>query len=362
MNRPMEELLRETVHDLAGEARTATDLATGARVRGRRLRRRRQAGYVVAVVLLAALTTVPYAVLRDTALPPLPPSTGISSAPVPQTSRWSAKEPFGLPGGTVITGVGGVSTETGTGQSLVLERNAKQYKALPASTTASWPSPNGRWVAVQDDQRAGQIGVRRVSTGNIQWLPGEKLSGPAWSPDGDRLLLTTEEGGFAVVTAATAAVKTHSVDQSKFACTDSCQYSWLPQGDQVAIALTAGHVSEAERDRVEGLAIFAAATGAPVRTVPVPGAPVGQDAWSPDGRLVLIEPERLDSSDLRIAEVETGRVLGTFRAWSGQFLRDGSILGLDDGAVTRYDASGRALQKVILPTFLARREFTVGPA
>src|SRR3954465_9942939 len=101
----VEDAVRATVADLAAEAPDATDLASQARMRGNRIRRRRRTMVGVAVVALAGATLVPSVVLgRNAARPPAPaasPSaapekTELPPAPVVRKDWW--KSPVRLPG------------------------------------------------------------------------------------------------------------------------------------------------------------------------------------------------------------------------------------------------------------------------
>src|SRR5689334_5802871 len=112
--RRLEDDLRIVVEDLAASAPSLNDMAMVARIRGRRIRRRRQTVLGAAVLVLTGAVVTPYAVLTgpDPAPRPQPvasaphsaePSTA-TTAPAIRQDWWKA--PVELPGGIVVTSVG----------------------------------------------------------------------------------------------------------------------------------------------------------------------------------------------------------------------------------------------------------------
>jgi hypothetical protein len=144
-------------------------------------------------------------------------------------------------------------------------------------------------------------------------------------------------------------------------CPDRCTFSWLPGDLEVAIGRRdpAAVRSPGRPDTVKDVAIYAVATGRLVRVVPVPGEPVRQDAWSSDGRLVLVY-DRLLGEPFRVVEVRSGRTVGRIAGQEVHFLRDDRILSLTNETAELYDSAGRLVQKRALPDDLRDRKLSIG--
>jgi hypothetical protein len=373
MTASMDDLLRATVHDLAGEARLGADLAAGAISRGRRLRRRRRVGLATAAVLLAGVTAAPYAVLRgsDGIAPPPSPAASVTPSPaVSAVTRAAPADWYGkalrLPGGWTVTSIAREYTETTAraddpdADSVVLDRATGRYRTIGDGRYSSvWPSPRGDYVAVSDgDRRHGEIGLVNLRTGKVRWIGAGWILDPQWSPDGRRLLLTGTSS-FTVLDAATGAKRRHARADA-YECTDVCLYTWLPTGTEVALPLTdpAAPRSEAAPHARSGVQVFSAASGRPVRTLPLKATPV---AWSPDGTRALVLPETSGPSPLRVAHVATGELLGTIPFDSGAFTADGHILGWDSARATLHTATGAAVETLTFPAAFTHRAVTVAP-
>jgi hypothetical protein len=80
------------------------------------------------------------------------------------------------------------------------------------------------------------------------------------------------------------------MDPVQFQCTDYCQFTWMPDGKEVALQQTdpVAPRSEAEPHPRKGLPLFSVEDGRPTRLLPVKGDVDGPDAWSPDGWYVVV--------------------------------------------------------------------------
>jgi hypothetical protein len=359
MTRSVDDLLRETIRDLAAESATAPDLAGGALARGRRLRRRRHIATVAAALLLAATATIPYAVLHRDNHATWPSPAAPTAVPTPTTvpaSPLSMTEPFRVPGSMVITGMGGYEGGRELIQNLVLDRTTGRYRALPAKFLNNDPSPDGRYV-IGDYLGRQELALREIGTGETRWVTADAPPEPQWSPSGDRLVIF-RNAGFTVVDPATGHRTDHDIDDQQ-RCLGYCQYTWL--GDGAAVALPQTYQVNTDPVHVTGLAIFDARTGKLLRNLPAPGAPLGENSWSADGRAVLIRPDVPETHQVLIASTADGRPTGGFRANTAFFLPDGTIFGRLGAVVTHYDATGHPMESMTLPQPLDRKELSFGP-
>lgn len=311
----MEDLLRDAVRDLAAEARPATDLALTAMTRGRRLRRRRYAAMAAVVVALIGVAAVPYALLPHRADAPAP----VAAAPVP----WS-EHPVALPGDWVVAGLGrgpGGPPDGSEPDGIVLLHRATGRYQVPSDPSPQdalgvqrvLAAPRGGLVAIDLSER---IAVFDSNTGRTRWLEINGSS-PQWSPDGRRLLFTTDNG-YAIVDARSGASTRHAIDHSRFRCT-ACMFTWFPDGKQVALPIDDPGREPAEgavdRPVRKGVQLFGADTGRATSPLPVRGDPIDSTAWSPDGKAVLVGDVEL--GDRQLVDVATGRVRRTIARPSG---------------------------------------------
>ncbi|MEU4425111.1 hypothetical protein AB0F81_31200 [Actinoplanes sp. NPDC024001] len=380
----LERTVRAAVNDLAQQAPPALDLATAARVRGRRIRRRRQALVGLAAAVLVGTVITPYAVLNDrrsapepalvTTPPPAPsvePATTVPYVRAGGVKWW--KSPIELPGDLAVTSVsrrGVVMDENGQDVpaaatfkegNVVLDRDAGRYRVLPSGYQHFEAAPTGRYVLVENE--AAKVGIADASTGRVRMLDHGSGGGVQWSPDGKTLLLTLNAGGFRLIDAATATRRDHSIPESNALCPDFCSFTWLPNGKEVALAQRDPAVPQSEDrpDTVRSIKIYSVDTGQLVREIPVPGVPVGSTAWSPDGRYVLLRPDASEPNGTRIAEVETGRIVGTIPGEPRVYVHESNqIFTIDGIQVGLYNVSGRLQARIALPDDFARREAFIG--
>jgi hypothetical protein len=360
----LEETLRAAVRDLADDAPPSFDLATVARTRGRRIRRRRQVGLVAAVVALLAAAGTPYAVLHRNAPPPEPiqPSPSPSASAVARADWWMS--PYHLPGGAVVTALSKVDVglvdapvrKTVHDGNVLLDPESGKYVVLPSAYYTIFGSPAGGHALALNGEGGSGLVDSKDSRGT--WMD-VSIGFPQWSADSSRILYPSD-AGFSIMDAATGVAVDHQVLDLN--CPDECFYTWLPGDREVAIAErdTAVAHDESKRDQVKQIVIYEAATGKRLRTVPVGGSPIGPDAWSPDGKLVLVFNQQARSNPVRIADVTTGKFVGQIPWGDVHFLKSGRILGLADGVATLYDNRGGVLEKQTLPDDFHDRDLSIG--
>lgn len=363
MNR-LEETLRDAVRDLADEAPHTSGMAAAARSRGRRLRRRRRAGLVAGVLALVATATTPYAVLHRSAPSPEPitPEPTPSATSIGPGDWWMS--PYRLPGGAVVTalskvGVGQVNAplrETVHDGNVLLDPDTGHYVVLPSDYYTIFGAPAGGHALADNGEGGSGLVDSKGSRGIWQDVsPGD----PQWSTDGSKILYVGS-AGFSIMDVATG--KVSSPPTESVSCPDECFFTWLPGDKEVAVARRDDSVahSEARRDKVKDIVVYDAATGRRVRTVPVPGAPTGSDAWSRDGKLVLVFNAKARSKPIQIADTHTGKSVGQIPFGDVHFLPDGRILALTDGWATLYDNRGKVLQTQELPADFHNRDLSIG--
>ncbi|MGY0006850.1 hypothetical protein [Micromonospora sp. I033] len=146
-----------------------------------------------------------------------------------------------------------------------------------------------------------------------------------------------------------------------WSCTDFCDFTWMRGGREVGLTLTARDAPESEpRDLAKGVQLFSADDGRPTRLVTVPGAPAGPDAWSPDGKLVVVQGQR----EPLLVETATGRVVNPLPTADVVWVTDDRLLyrrpnGSRDFVLA--DPAGRELVRQPLPKQLVDLEVTVAP-
>ncbi|GIE32062.1 hypothetical protein Ait01nite_051070 [Actinoplanes italicus] len=355
--RDLEESLRDAVLDLADDAPLAYDLAAVARTRGRRIRQRRRAALSAFVVVMVAAVAVPYVALRRE--PPqrvVEPAPTVTVAPsiVPRAlPEFTVKSPYRLPGGATVS----MLTLPGADDSktyVSLDRSTGRYRQLAFAYDPLGMSPDGRLFAGSTGR--GKVRIfdaddRTVDTVDVR-MRFDFHSKPEWSPDGSRLLLPTEEG-FAVYDVATRSHRVFNRPDIRYFCPDLCYFTWLPNGREVAVAHRDEGVRRTEEraDVIKSVVVYSADTGVEVRSIPMTGAPVSTDAWSPDGRSVLIQVQQPDfNTSTRIAGTDTGALRGDPITGRAMFLPDGRILTVGNRYAELLTADGVPLEEMKLPS------------
>ncbi|MDG4834746.1 hypothetical protein O7627_36375 [Solwaraspora sp. WMMD1047] len=384
MTRDAERLLRTAVHDLAGDGRPTADLLPGAIARGRRVRRRRRITATAATAVAAVIAiTGPFIWLRPdpvgqlTGAPTVsqtPPATPVSTPPPPTAgppptvgppplTDWKG-QPFELPGGWLV--VGGTSTGGPASPGLVLDRDQGRYRSI-SGYDETWAAPKGGFAAVFDYDRRTETGLLDLDTDEVRWVrTGGRILDPQWSPDGSKLLLTlsakTPAGHSFGVLSVKGRLQIFTVDAERYFCTDYCQFTWLPDGKRVALAQTdpAGARSESVRHPRRGLQIFSAVTGKPTNFIPVRGDAAGPTAWSPDGRLVVVQGQH----STQLVVIASGEPLRELPVSDAHWVAPDRILYLDRPArwAVLVDTAGTVLERRPIPPDLAELRILVAPA
>jgi hypothetical protein len=299
VSRDFEYSVRQTVNAMADEARSV-NLSEAAMRQGRRMVARRRALSVAAAFACVAALTVPFALLATrhsgqqageqpqppptVAAPSSPPVSAPQSAPapvstaVPQLPSVPPRRPGGAlaPGAPAWTVVGGwivTSAPYGEG-TLVYNSRARRYVLVPFDTVV--PSPAGAWAAVATK---GMVGVVNLSSpADVTWIKARPLAGAVdWAPNGIELTFAGAGDVPGKVQLYTATVKKQVAESigAEVTCADDCAPVWSVWGDEVSIT------------DADGLAhTYAADTGKPIRTFPVPGPIVAGHSWSPRGDMV----------------------------------------------------------------------------
>lgn len=357
----LEETLRDTVQSLADEAPLAVGLAGTARVRGRRIRRRRHAVTGALALGVLSIVAVPYGWLRQQ--PPAPvvvqpaptPSVTVTSS-IRSLPSFDVKKPYRLPGGAVVSRMTIPSTIIEDGaqvpgpDTLVsLDRATGRYRELPFDHRPVAMSPDGeRFAAGVGRNRVIVLDAQgtRLATLNVETYA--RIGGdPVWSPDGSRLLVPTE-GGFTVYETRTGKHRDHEQPGIEPRCSDLCSFSWLPNGREFAVSRedVSGPQGESVPDRIESMDVYSADTGALVRRIPMTAVPLGGQAWSPDGTSVLVREER----GVRVMDAVTGTPRGEWMPGpEAIYLDDGRILTYGNAAAWLYTADGTLVEEVRLP-------------
>lgn len=234
MSTDLDRGLRTALEELVNAA-PPTDLAVRAIAAGRRRRRWRWGGSVLAGV--AAAATIAFTVT----------AVGGANDPAPVADP---------PGSHVVLAywalTDGSPDET---YSLVLDRSTGMYKRLPYYVAV--PSPDGRHVFVIEDGVVeavpGDLGFRMgivdLNTDAVSWLPGDHSNRVAWpwalvqwSPDGSTVLLTDLApnrdlpAGFTLVDVATLAQTSVTLPLLNVDHQAVLAFSFTPDGDAVMAA------------------------------------------------------------------------------------------------------------------------------
>ncbi|MFE9651521.1 hypothetical protein [Micromonospora sp. NPDC006431] len=364
MSRALDATLRAAVHDLADGVRPAPDLAAGALGRGRRLRRRRRVTAAGAALLAVVAVTLPFVLLRPVpAAPPATPTPTPAATPSPTMlaapgANWTAK-PLVLPGDWVVTRA---QVAGGSGSGFLLDRTRGRYLTTDRYD-GIYPAPTGSLVAVTDEARPRDVGLIDLSSGKTRWYEvGRALAGLQWSPDGRRLLFTTRQlDHFGFIVVKTDGTKHTFPIGRGYPCSDLCNFTWTRDGREVVLPQTGGDGhDESVRDLRRGVQLFSADDGRPTRLVPVPGDPAGPDAWSPDGKLVVV----LGQTEPLLVETATGRVVNPLPAANVAWVSADRLLYRrpnGSGDFVLADPTGRELVRQPLPKQLVDLELTVAP-
>jgi hypothetical protein len=234
--RHLEQLLRETVQELATEGRPV-DLSAPALRAAHRVRVRQTVSAVAGVLIVIA--GLAFAVNRgggaDRSVPPADPSVSVSAGtPTPSPSPTETEStdpgtaPVLLPGGWLIRGAPGADD----GDLIVYDDQRSRYR-LVVNAGPTVPSPNGRYLATIDQN---QLTVTTFPDGREVYrgtLVAENVR-PVWSPDSSRVAFVFyNNDGRKVRTARVVdGIETTS---AAVQCTNGCVLKWLEDGQRVRV-------------------------------------------------------------------------------------------------------------------------------
>jgi hypothetical protein len=234
MNANFEQLLRDTVHDLAGGGRPV-DLSGPALRRARLIRTRRRISTVAAgLVLMAGLGFVATRVASfDSTVPPAsentasPSTTAAPSTSTESTSADPGAAPVVLPGGWMIR-----VAPAPLGAILYDDRQGR-YRLMPSGADRLLPSPNGQYLATvrQTDLKiTATADERQIATRNF--VSDEVI--PVWSPDSSRLAFVRYSvDGLRVIVVNLN--DTQVTSDATIQCGDWCALKWLENGQRVRV-------------------------------------------------------------------------------------------------------------------------------
>jgi len=355
----LDQMIRRTVTDLATQARGA-DLTRTALAKGRSMRRRRLAITAGAAATATAIALLTPSVLHpdgDNGLALAEPTSSPSASPedVFTHTFLDANRPMELVDGWIILG-----------SKLVYDRSRGAYVSVVGDQI--YPSPTGTKVAAISDEQQNRVEVTDFRTGSSRTFDVGPSWEPQWSPDGTRLLFTVMPKDdpvrleIVVLDVASGSTTRHTVDWNTYQCNERCQFTWLPSGLEIALALTDKGLEhdEAQPDRERGLQIFTT-DGVPTRLVPVPGWVAGPHAWSPDGRRAVVSGtttvDGKREGQPQIVDVVTGEVIQALASSDAYWVDNdrllcwefASIAGATRPAVTLRTREGVALERWVPP-------------
>lgn len=291
-----EELLRQTIKDMAGEARAVDGLAQGAIATGRRMRLRRRLAVSGGALLAVAAVLVPVAVWKS-GHPPITPAASPDVTTINERVL-DERMPQELAGGWMVAGVG----------PWILDSDRNRYAELqirPEQRVV--PRPTGGLAAVITVEDRYVIDFVRPDGTTARTVTVRGGGGFQWSPDG-RLLLAKLVGpsaamGFAIIDPETGVAEEHWIDTGTYDCS-MCEFVWMRDGREVAMAVADRRGGEAH-EYVSSVQLFDARTGEPTRTLRMTAMFSSPYSWSPDGRYVICRPDAM-KREYQLLDVTTG--------------------------------------------------------
>ncbi|GIG85558.1 TolB family protein [Plantactinospora endophytica] len=202
---------------------------------------------------------------------------------------------------------GTLGTRVGTSQVLVLGVDGRTYRRLDLaerrgaeeadgewSAASALLSPDGSQVVVADDHRvSGRVEIVDLRTGRVREIafdPPAILSPLAWAPDGSRVVFRLERGpfdsrwqGYRLAVLDVPAGRLGALGE--YTSPDSMLGAAVsPDGTLLAVSSTSGSPTSGRIDLLDF-------TGAVRRTLALPEGYhlTGVNAWSPDGRLLVVQ-------------------------------------------------------------------------
>jgi Tol biopolymer transport system component len=176
----------------------------------------------------------------------------------------------------------------------------------PAADTEPSFSPDGSQIAFHSERGGGGLFVMGATGESVRRLT-DRGHNPSWSPDGRRLVISTEGITDPLDRQATAELWTVDIatgETSLLYAGDAVQPAWSPDGRRIAFWKTDGNTGQRDLATIDGEGRDEPAVV--TADVPVDWSPV----WSPDGATLYFVSDRAGTMDVwRVAiDPETGRV------------------------------------------------------
>lgn len=191
--------------------------------------------------------------------------------------------------------------------SLWLDRPTGSYIPLPYHRVM--PSPDGSRALVCTGPPEPRFGVLDSPTGDVRWI-GDRfhetrtLVAAGWSRNGQEILLTKPDAGFAIVEAASLSVTLVAQDGIRSRNPLGLRYVWTPDG---GVALTESHRTDPTRPpAVTGIQFFDR-SGAATWTLPATAALTGESGFSPDGTRLALQAAPPFGDTIEVVDAGTGQ-------------------------------------------------------
>jgi hypothetical protein len=308
-NADLDRLVRQTLNDLAVEARPAPLLAAATR-RARQMQRRRVAVTAAAAAALAVLAIVvsplnPDRENRPAPPPPPPASPSPAASPLTLAPVADAPRPPELPGQFTVMAV------PAPGASMWLfDRVTDAYVAVPYADVL--PAPKGDLVLAET--RDGGSVLLDLGDRSVVGLPPKLVDvGPdVWSPDATMLLPPQPASGritvYEIGNGNAILERGVPLDSAALGCDRAtCRVTWARSGTELAV-----QVMDPATATQRSLQLISLADGRPTRRLPVTGEVDGACSWSTDQRYVVNHRiASTGSAGWFITNTTTGATAGT---------------------------------------------------